>query len=152
LAERIQTFDTTEIDTVAQLNLVEAYKKANASQIPWNYSNFDLSDTSKYVIISDDTLDKIFADTNYPGYTSVLDSNEAPSSGWFSLAYRYPGSDGYWKFSRIGFNLDSTKALVYYEHYYSNLGSDYILVGLTKSNNTWVEYKYYYFAESKKRI
>lgn len=52
----------------------------------------------KYELVSESRINKIFK-----------------AGGWKALEETYPKSNGYIRFSRVGFNKDKTRALIYYE-------------------------------------
>ena len=69
----------------------------------------------------------------------VSNFEERDLDGWNEFYKKYPGSSGYITFSRVGFNSDETKALIYRQ---TNCGGlcgygGYIL--LSKDNGTWKE-------------
>jgi hypothetical protein len=123
--------DSLLLDSAIGKNIVSDYTNTNLNFTSWENYDFDLG--IKYTIITSSTLNSIFSsDTN----------------GWMAFDSKYPTANGYWKLSKIGFNIDSTKAIVYFTHQYANLGGTSCLLSLTKLNNMWSTYKVYYRVES----
>ncbi|HEU0180378.1 MAG TPA: hypothetical protein VFV58_39580 [Blastocatellia bacterium] len=74
---------------------------------------------------------------NMQNFVSMFEKREL--DGWNEFYKKYPGSSGYITFSRVGFNSDETKALIYRQ---TNCGGlcgygGYIL--LSKDNGAWKE-------------
>jgi len=74
---------------------------------------------------------------NAQNYSSIFENIEL--DGWTDFYKKYPASSGYITFSRVGFNSDGTKAVIYREVSCGGLCGygDYIL--LSKDNGTWKE-------------
>jgi hypothetical protein len=79
--------------------------------------------TRRYVLISEKDIDDLF--------------RKGVGDGWEKFYRKYPKTDGYATFSRVGFNAEKTQALVYQAHGCGGLcgGGSYIL--LTKTNGVW---------------
>ena len=59
--------------------------------------------------------------------------------GWDDFYKKYPGSSGYITFSRVGFNSDKTKAVIYKETGCGMLCAYGGYVLLSKDNGAWKE-------------
>jgi hypothetical protein len=61
----------------------------------------------------------------------------SPKDFWQQFYARFPRSAGIVGLSRVGFNDDFTRALVYREHLYGNLGSEGVYLLLSRGANGW---------------
>jgi len=87
------------------------------------YRKFSVS--NKYVLLNVENFSSIFKEKDF--------------EGWDDFYKKYPASSGYITFSRVGFNSDGTKAVIYRETVCGSLCGygGYIL--LSKDNGAWKE-------------
>jgi len=70
---------------------------------------------------------------------TILDKMFNPSvkQGWINFYKKYPNSAGLFKFSKVHFSIDVTKAIFYYSHQQAGLKGRGELVVMEKVNNKW---------------
>lgn len=64
------------------------------------------------------------------------------NGGWDEFYKKYPDSEGYIRFSKVGFNTDKTEALVEYAYVFGNLGADGGFVYLERESSGWILKKF----------
>lgn len=84
----------------------------------------DLNVSVKYILVNKKEID------------FLIDLSIDPF--WEKFDEKYPNSNGFNKFSKIGFNREMTQALVYTRHSCGSLCGETSFVWLRKKNNTWI--------------
>ncbi len=64
--------------------------------------------------------------------------NDVNFDGWDTFYTKFPDSEGIIRFSRVGYNLQGTKALVEYAYSYHYLGADGGYIYLNRVNGSWI--------------
>lgn len=90
----------------------------------YNLDNKFEGSTKPVKLISDEELKYIF------------DSQDL-NKDWNEFYKRYSKSNSMIQFTRVGFNLDKSQAVVEVGNYYASLGADGFIVYLVKENNVW---------------
>ncbi len=123
--------------SVISSNYYEDLKTENLNLDTTIVVNFDDKNSSAYYLDNKfNTLTKsvtLISDEEDKHFFSPQD----PNNSWDAFYKKYPKSKGIIKFSRVGFNLDKSQAIVEVGHTYASLGGDSRLVYLVKENNSW---------------
>lgn len=104
------------------LTVFTDYRRINASTV--NFENKFKVNSKTIKLIGEEELTSIF---------SVPDVN----GGWERFYNKYPNSNGYTRFSRIGYNTDKTTAVLEVGRFYASLGGSGTIVILKKENAAW---------------
>jgi len=98
------------------------YNRINSNAV--NFDNKFTVNSKTVKLVGEEELNFIF---------SVPDIN----SGWEKFYTKYPESNGYTRFSRIGYNTDKTWAVLEIGNFYASLGAEGTIVILKKENTAW---------------
>lgn len=104
------------------LTVFTDYNRINANAV--NFDNKFTVNSKTVKLVGEEELNYIF---------SVPDIN----GGWEQFYKKYPNSNGYTRFSRIGYNTDKTWAFLEIGNFYASLGAGGAIVILIKENTTW---------------
>lgn len=104
------------------LTVFTNYRRINASTV--NFENKFIVNSKTVKLLGEEELNFIF---------SVPDVN----GGWEKFYTKYPSSNGYTRFSRIGYNTDKTMAVLEIGNFYASLGAEGAIVILKKENAAW---------------
>jgi hypothetical protein len=123
--------DNKEIDEKVTKRLAAHYNLINADTVRWDGYPLDVGIPIRY--IERHEIDSIF---------SIDTSGTLGSEQWHGFYAKYPDVRGYYTFSKIAYNGDSTVALASFSHLYGSLGGDWQLVAFTRESGAWKFYKY----------
>jgi hypothetical protein len=101
---------------------VDDFLSKNARQYTINEH---LSFKLPYVLISDQTLNKLF--------------ESGTDKGWTEFNRKYPKHHGFLVLSRVGFSQDRQQALLYIGNQWTEAAGEGYLVLFHKQNGTWIE-------------
>lgn len=104
------------------LTVFTDYNRINANAV--NFDNKFTVNSKTVKLLGQEELNFIF---------SVPDVN----GGWEKFYKKYPNSNGYTRFSRIGYNTDKTWAILEIGNFYASLGAGGAIVILKKDNTAW---------------
>jgi hypothetical protein len=104
------------------LTVFTDYNRINANAV--NFDNKFTVNSKTVKLLGQEELNFIF---------SVPDIN----GGWEKFYKKYPNSNGYTRFSRIGYNTDKTWAILEIGNFYASLGAGGAIVILKKDNTAW---------------
>jgi len=104
------------------LTVFTDYNRINANAV--NFDNKFTVNSKTVKLLGQEELNFIF---------SVPDVN----GGWEKFYTKYPNSNGYTRFSRIGYNTDKTWAVLEIGNFYASLGAGGAIVILKKENTAW---------------
>lgn len=104
------------------LTVFTDYNRINTNAI--NFDNKFTVNSKTVKLVGEEELNFIF---------SVPDVN----GGWERFYKKYPDSNGYTRFSRIGYNTDKTWAVLEIGNFYAGLGAEGSIIILKKENTAW---------------
>lgn len=104
------------------LTVFTDYNRINANAV--NFDNKFTVNSKTVKLIGEEELNFIF---------SIGDIN----GSWEQFYKKYPNSNGYIRFSRIGYNTDKTWAFLEIGNFYASLGAEGAIVILKKENAAW---------------
>lgn len=98
------------------------YNRINANAV--NFDNKFTVNSKTVKLVGEEELNFIFSGSDVNG-------------GWEKFYKKYPNSNGYTRFSRIGYNTDKTCAVLEIGNFYASLGAGGAIVFLKKENALW---------------